>query len=305
MHGRLLNPRILAAIALLFAGDALLPDRANGGSGPAIGRIQLVESNAASDRVNTADIDPALLAKLDRAAATYKQLAGADIASAVANVDQMLAALEANDVQTARRAWIDARAAYERCKVLTIKFPYLAGGIDPRLNSKVGFRSIEAKLFAPDAPLPLAESQALSDKVHTFQRVFAAEPIYAHGVMAGIGYRTRELAAKLEKEPSTDKTKGGPSSIGGTSLRDMQNEVEGIEIAWNTIFSTAVREKNGSVADRVETEFAEVRHLLSVGSGDQLDIQALATKSQMLADSISDAVLVLGWKPQRPEEAED
>jgi len=99
--------------------------------------------------------------------------------------------------------------------------------------------------------------------------------------------------------------KSGQSSVNGTSLNDMQNEVEGIELAWRTIFSAAVKEENLGVAGRVENEFAEVKQLLSVASGDQLDVQGLETKLQMLSDSISDAVLALGWKPPRPEEAED
>jgi hypothetical protein len=54
------------------------------------------------------------------------------------------------------------------CKVLIIKFPYLPSGIDPRHDSAVGFQAIAAKLFALGSPLPLAESQALADKMHTF-----------------------------------------------------------------------------------------------------------------------------------------
>jgi hypothetical protein len=53
----------------------------------------------------------------------------------------------------------------KRCKVLTVKFPYLASCIDPRHDNRVGFRAIEAKLFTPGAPLPLAETHALSNKL--------------------------------------------------------------------------------------------------------------------------------------------
>ena len=297
LHGKSLGARFVAAGALLSLGVALLPERAMGAGGSAGAAIQLAEAKSAADRVNMADIDPALEARLDQAAATYKQLAAAVIATATANADKMVAALEAGDIQTARQAWTDARAAYQRCKVLTIKFPYVASGIDPRRDTTVGFRAIAAKLFTPGAPLPLAESQALADKMHTFQRVFAAEPVYAHGVIAGIGHRVGELGEGLPKD--------GEPDVDGPSPRDMLNEVEGIELAWNTIFAAAVMEKSVGVADRVQSELAEVTRLLSVALRDQLDVQGLETGFKTLSISVSDAVEALGWRPPRPEDAED
>src|SRR5262245_13342837 len=108
--------RIAGAIVLLSVVIALLPDRASGAGNGSAG-TQLADV--------TGRIDPALQAQLDQAAATYKQLTAADIATAVTNADKMLAALESNDLETARQAWAETRAAYERCKVLTFKFPYL------------------------------------------------------------------------------------------------------------------------------------------------------------------------------------
>jgi iron uptake system component EfeO len=192
---------------------------------------------------------PALEAKLDEAAA-YKKLAAADIDSLVANSDKMLAAIQANDIPTARQAWIDARANYERSKVFTIKFPSLDAAIDSWPNSETGFHGIEAKLFTRGAPSPLAEAQTLVDKVQTLQKVFNGEPLYAHGVIVGIGGLAFELGER--------KAQGGESVVSGTSLNDMQHNVEGLELAWNTVFSAATHEKNEGVADRVEKEIAEV-----------------------------------------------
>ena len=154
MYCKSLDSIAVVASALLLAGACLWPGRAIADSGSAPDGVQLAGWDMAPDRITTVDIDPGLLVTLDQAAATYKQLAAADVASAVANIDKMLVALEASDVQTARQAFIDGRAAYKRCKVLTVKFPYLASGIDPRHDSRVGFRAIAAKLFTPRAPLP-------------------------------------------------------------------------------------------------------------------------------------------------------
>ena len=249
--------------------------------------ILLAESNSAGDRQPGKGMDPALEAKLDEAAAAYKKLATAHIDSLVANSDKMLAAMQAGDAAGARQAWIDARTGYERSEIFTIKFPSLDSAIDSWPNSETGFHGIEAKLFAPGAPLPLAETQTLVDKVHTLQRVFNGEPLYGHGVLVGIGSLAFELGES--------KAKGGESAISGTSLLDMQHNVDGIELAWKTVFAKIVRDKNAGVADRVEKEIAEVRQLVSVASLDQVDAQALEQKAEMLAGSVSDAAVELGW----------
>ena len=202
--------------------------------------IQIAESNGSNERQPGVGMDPVLEAKLDEAAAAYKKLATADIDSLVVNSDKMLAALQANDIPTARQAWIDARAGYERSEIFTIKFPSLDAAINSWPNSETGFHGIEAKLFAPGAPLPLAEAQTLVDKVHTLQRVFNGEPLYAHGVIVGIG--------GLAFEMGESKAKGGESAISGTSLNDIQHNLEGIELAWNTVFAATMEQKNkGSI----------------------------------------------------------
>ena len=249
--------------------------------------IQLAESNSANERQPGKGMDPALEAKLDAAAAAYKKLATADIDSLVANSDKMLAAMQAGDAAGARQAWIDARTGYERSEIFTVKFPSLDSAIDSWPNSETGFHVIEAKLFTPGAPLPLAETLALVDKVHTLQRVFNGEPLYGHGELVGIGSLAFELGES--------KAKGGESAISGTSLLDMQHNVDGIELAWKTVFAKIVRDKNAGVADRVEKEIAEVRQLVSVASLDQVDAQALEQKAEMLAGSVSDAAVELGW----------
>jgi hypothetical protein len=66
-----------------------------------------------------------------------------------------------------------------------------------------------------------------------------------------------------------------------------------------------VKKATTGVDDRVQKGFVEVNRLLGVASFDQLDVPAFETTSRMLADAISDAVLALGWRPPRPEDAED
>ena len=131
--------------------------------------IQIAESDTSNERQPGVGMDPVLEAKLDEAAAAYKKLATADIDSLVANSDKMLAVLQANDIPTARQAWIDASAGYERSETLTIKFPPLDAAIDSWPNGETGFHGIEAKLFTPARPCRWPR-RTLVDKVHTLRR---------------------------------------------------------------------------------------------------------------------------------------
>src|SRR6516165_2729720 len=98
MYRKSLDSRAIVAAALLLAGACLSPGRAIADSGSAPDGVRLTGWDMAPDRITTVDIDPGLLVTLDQAAATYKQLAAAEVASAVANIDKMLVALEASDV---------------------------------------------------------------------------------------------------------------------------------------------------------------------------------------------------------------
>jgi iron uptake system component EfeO len=276
----------VVCVILSAIGTSLSPVMAAGHKA-AQPRIQIAESNSSGERQPGVGMDPVLEAKLDEATAAYKKLATADVDSLVANCEKMLAAVQANDIPAARQAWIDARANYERSEIFTIKFPFLDAAIDSWPNNETGFHGVEAKLFTPGAPAPLVETQTLVDKVHTLQKVFNGEPLYAHGVIVGIGSLAFELGE--------GKAQGGESAISGTSLADMQHNVEGLELAWNTVFAATMQQKNQGVADRVEKEIAEVKQLVSVASLTQVDSQKLEAKAEMLAGSVSDAAVELGW----------
>ena len=294
---RSLGARIGAATVLLLAAIPFWPNRAVGASGALGGAIELADV--------TGQIDPALQSQLDQAAASYKQLAAADVAAAVTNADRMLTALQSNDLETARQAWGEARAAYQRCKVFSVKFPYLASGIDPKDSTRVGLRAIGAKLFTPGAAPPLAQSQALADKLHTFQKIYAGAPVYAHGVISGLGYRARGLADWLDRGVAWNQIVAGQTSIDGISISDLQNELQGMELAWNTVFAAIVADRDNGVASRVAKEFADIKPMLAVASFDLMDSQSVRSQVHALADSMADAVRAIGWLPPREEEAED
>ncbi len=136
-------------ITLSAIGMGLTPAMAAGQPG-----IQIAESDSSSERTPGVGMDPALEAKLDEAAAAYKKLATADVDSLVANCEKLLAAVQANDIPTARQAWIDARANYERSEVFTIKFPFLDAAIDSWPNSEIGIPRHRGQALHPRAGGP-------------------------------------------------------------------------------------------------------------------------------------------------------
>src|SRR5215475_2601535 len=132
-------------------------------------------------------IAPSLEAELDQRADAYKQIGLADIGHLAEASDKMVAALQANDLEAARAAWLDARMYYERSEVFTFKFPYLVSTIDPWPDATSGFHAVEDGIFGAGGPPPVAAAQELADKIHTLQNVFASQPLYAHGVLIGMG----------------------------------------------------------------------------------------------------------------------
>lgn len=242
-------------------------------------------------------IAPSLEAELDQRAAAYKQIGLADIARLAEATDKIVAALQANDLEAARAAWLDARMYYERSEVFTFKFPYLVSSIDPWPDATSGFHAVEEGIFAPSGPPPVAAAQELADKVHTLQNVFASQPLYAHGVLVGMG----ALAFQI----GDSKSLQDQSATSGASLSDLQHNVEGIETAWNTVFAQIMKDRNNGIGERVEKQIAATKTLLAVPSFKSLDTAALAEATKQLDEALSDTAVDLGWRQPNFTETDD
>jgi iron uptake system component EfeO len=252
---------------------------------------------SATPPASAGDIAPGLEAELDQQAAAYKQIGLQDIARLAADCDKMVAAIEANDLEAARAAWLDARIYYERSEVFTFKFPYLIGSIDPWPDASSGFHAVEEGIFNAGSPPPLAEARELADKVHTLQNVFASQPLYAHGVLVGMG----ALAFQI----GDSKALQDQSATSGASLSDLQHNVEGIETAWDTVFAGIMRARNNGIGERVEKKIAEVKALLAVPSFKDIDTAALSRTTKQLDAALSDTAVDLGWRQPNFTETDD
>src|ERR1700761_4054806 len=104
----------------------------------------------------------ALAAPLDEAAERYRPYAIDGIGSALAGARDLREHLAAKDLAGARKAWLSARAGWERSEVFTAGFvPELDAKIDAWPNADSGFHAIEAKLFGAGSTDVHADAAAL------------------------------------------------------------------------------------------------------------------------------------------------
>jgi iron uptake system component EfeO len=264
------------------------------GQAPRSGRVALFAAFLAAVSL-TAAPRLAQATPIDDAAEAYKAAAQTDIDSIVAGSQKLVEALKKGDIPAARQAWIDARVGYERCETFAEPlFPDLDSAIDTWPEAKTGFHAVEAKLFVDGATPPLTEAEDLLMTAKALQAAMPKAKLTGETLIGGI--------ASLTFEVGEGKSKGGESRVSGTSLNDMQHNVEGIERAWNRVFAAPVAAKDAKLAERIQDQLAEVKSLVSVSSLDKLDPPSFEKKAEMLAGSIADAAVALGYPAPKFEE---
>jgi iron uptake system component EfeO len=146
------------------------------------------------------------------------------------------AAVKAGDVKAAQTAWIESRKGWEAMEPVTGEyFGDMDKVVDPWPDAKSGYHAIEAALFSgkldglqkpvDDLVANLGKFQKrVSDRKFTFspQRLLSG-------------------TANLAYEVGEEKSKGGESAYAGTSIIDMQENVEGIEAAYKLVFRDTLR----------------------------------------------------------------
>jgi iron uptake system component EfeO len=228
-------------------------------------------------------------AEFDAAAAAYKKSAATQIDSLIAGVEDMSTAMQLGDFATARKAWIESHAGWERLEVLTADlFPDLQQGIDGWPRARTGFHAVEIALFAPTPRFPQWETAELLDELYRFRRVFAQSDLTGNFLIAGM--------ATLAYKTSATESGGGESSMSGTSLDDLRHNMEAIDHIWKTTFADAVAAKHKELADSIATRIAGIFALITVPSEDQLDQPTLQQELEQLAAELAKATVALGWR---------
>ena len=220
----------------------------------------------------------------------------------VKDIDQSLegarllrARLAAGDLVGAQKAWIDSRMGWERSEVFTAGFvPDLDQEIDAWPNALLGFHAIEAKLFGakrtdltPETDALILNLEDLDVKIHHLDL---------------LPQRLLNGTARLAYEVGDSKAAGGELAFSGTSLNDMQNNVDGIDIAYKTIFAAAIEANDPKLATAIPQKIAELKTQVDVPDLKRLDSGKLRAQSEELIVLLQEAAPKIGLRSPTLEE---
>ena len=232
-----------------------------------------------------------IAAPLDDAAERYRPYMIEGIGRALAGARDLRERVVAKDLAGAKKAWISARAGWERSEVFTAGFvPELDAKIDAWPNADSGFHAIEAKLFGAGRTDVESDTDALVEHLDGLHRRLRDMPLTPQGLLDG--------TVRLAYEVGEGKADGGKSRISGTSLDDMRNNVAGIDLAHRTIFAAALRKTDAGLADVVMRRIEQLKAIVAGSDLPHIDIRGLRRASEELVVALQGASAKLGL--QRP-----
>jgi iron uptake system component EfeO len=228
---------------------------------------------------------------LDEVAERYRPYMIEGIGSALAGARDLRQRVAAKDLAGAKKAWLSARAGWERSEVFTAGFvPELDAQIDAWPNADSGFHAIEAKLFGAGKTDVESDTDALVTHLDELHRKLGEMPLTPQGLLDG--------TVRLAYEVGESKADGGESRISGTSLDDMRNNVAGIDFAYRTIFADALKAADARLDDSVTERIEQLKSIVTAPDLPHVDIRALRRASEELVVALQAASAKLGL--QRP-----
>ena len=234
---------------------------------------------------------------LDDGVERYRPYLVEGIAQALDAARDLKARVAAHDLAGAKRAWLAARAGWERSEVFTAGFvPELDTQIDAWPNATTGFHAIEAKLFGAGSTDVGSDADTLVshlDELHTRLRDM---PLNPQGLMDG--------TVRLAYEVGESKADGGESRISGTSLEDMRNNVAGIEFAQRTLFATSLGATDRKLAGTIDSRIDELKVICAARDLKSVDIPKLRRTTEELVVALQSAAAKLGLKKPTLEQAQ-
>jgi iron uptake system component EfeO len=226
-------------------------------------------------------------ATLDDAAQRYRPYVIEGIGSALAGARDLKARVGAHDLAGAKKAWLSARAGWERSEVFTAGFvPELDALIDAWPNADSGFHAIEAKLFGAGQTDVEGEVDALVAHLDELHRKLSDMPLSPQGLLDG--------TVRLAYEVGESKADGGESRISGTSLDDMRNNVAGIDFAYRAIFADALKEADARLAGSVTAHIEQLKTVVAASDLPHVDVRALRRASEELVVALQAGAEKLG-----------
>ena len=226
-----------------------------------------------------AGADSAPAVPLDAEIERYRLQLIEDIDRSVASVQKLRASV---DLAAAKQAWIEARVGWERSEVFTSGFaPDLDREIDAWPNGATGFHAIEAKLFGAGRTDLTGEIDALLHSLSDMAATARNTTLTPQGLLDGL--------TRLAYEVGESKVDGGESRISGTSIDDMRNNVDGIAMAYGTIFAAAVESHDHNLSATAQRLIDELKSMLAQRDLRQLDQERLRALSEELVLTLQTA----------------
>lgn len=219
---------------------------------------------------------------LDGAIARYRALLLEDVDRTVAGAQALRARIADQDLDGARQAWLASRVGWERSEVFTSGFvPELDRNIDAWPNGTTGFHAIEARLFGIGRTDAAQETEALLQDLSALQTQVRTITLTPQGLLDGI--------TRLAYEVGESKIDGGESRISGTSIDDMRNNIGGIDLAWRTVFATALAGRDGAAAAEVQHRIDDLKTMFARDDLRHLDPDKLRAASEQLVLALQTA----------------
>jgi len=217
-------------------------------------------------------------------------------------IDQSLAGarllrerIAVGDLEGAKTAWVDARIGWERAEVFTSGFvPDLDREIDAWPNALLGFHAIEAKLFGAQRTDVQPETDALVFHLEDLDVKVRHLQLLPQRLLNGL--------ARLAYEIGESKVAGGESNFSGTSLNDMRNNVDGIDLAYRTIFAGAVDAGDPELAATIRQQIERLKALVAVPDLKSLQSEKLRAASEELIVMLQTAAPKVGLRAPSLEE---
>jgi iron uptake system component EfeO len=226
-------------------------------------------------------------APLDEAVERYRPYLVEGVDQALGGARALQERVAAKDLTGAKKAWISARAGWERSEIFTGGFvPDLDEKIDAWPKAATGFHAIEARLFGANHIDVESDTNTLVANLtdlHTKAREIQLTP---QGLLNG--------TAQLAYEVGESKVDGGESRISDTSLDDMRSNVAGIEIAYNVVFSSAIETADPKLAATARSEIDQLKTLLKVASLKNVDTPKLRQVTEELVVVLQNAAPKIG-----------
>jgi iron uptake system EfeUOB component EfeO/EfeM len=240
-------------------------------------------------------ISPCRADTLEEAAERYRPYMIEQIDQSLAGARALRERLNANDVEGAKREWIAARVGWERAEVFTSGFvPDLDAEIDAWPNAVMGFHAIEAGLFG-------RQPDKIDEQTDALIFHLADLDVKVHLIELA-PQRLLNGTARLAYEIGESKADGGESRLSGTSLNDMRNNADGIALAYQTIFASALSARDPQLAQMAQAVIAQLRDLVAVDDLRELDPDKLRTTSEELIVALQNSAPKIGLRAPTLEE---